>query len=44
MHLFPSLGRHIDGRVKITHFVDGYVKDFKSLYAVGQLVRAKVLQ
>lgn len=41
---FVHLGRHIDGRVKITHFVDGYVKDFKSLYTVGQLVRAKVLQ
>ena len=40
----PRLGRGIDGRVQITHLRDGFKKDFKKLYAVGQLVRTKVLK
>lgn len=44
---FPSLhrlGRQVDGRVKITHLSDGFVKNFKKLYSVGDLVKAKVLE
>ncbi len=38
------LGQGIDGRVQITHLKDGFSKDFKKLYTVGQLVAAKVLK
>lgn len=38
------LGRTIDGRVQITHLADGFVKDFQSLYSVGDLVIAKILK
>ena len=44
---FPSLyrlGRQVDGRVKITHLSDGFVKNFKKLYSVGDLVKGKVLE
>ena len=41
---FLRLGRNIDGRVKITHLADGFVKDYKSIHAVGDLVTAKVLE
>ncbi len=39
-----SLGRQIDGRVQITHLVDGFVKDFKKIHSIGALVKAKVLK
>lgn len=38
------LGRNIDGRVKITHLQDGFVKDFKKIHSVGDLVTARVLE
>ncbi len=41
---FSSLGRQIDGRVQITHLVDGFVKDFRKIHHVGKLVKAKVLR
>lgn len=43
--VFPlRLGRGIDGRVQITHLIDGFVKNFKKLYSPGKLVTAKVLR
>ena len=38
------LGRSVDGRVKITHLCDGFIKNFKKHFPVGKLVRAKVLE
>ena len=38
------LGRSVTGRVKIGNITDRYVKDFKSLYRVGALVTAKVIE
>ena len=38
------LGRGIDGRVKITHLTDGFVKNFKKHFPPGKLVTAKVLK
>ena len=37
------LGRSVDGRVKITHLCDGFIKNFKKHFPVGKLVKAKVL-
>ena len=38
------LGRNLDGRVQITHLADGFVKEYKSLYSVGDLVTAKIIK
>jgi len=38
------LGRGLDGRVQISHLKDGFAKEFKKLYTVGELVKAKVLK
>ena len=38
------LGRNVDGRVKITHLIDGFIKDFKKHFTVGELVTTKVLK
>ncbi len=42
--LLCRLGRNMDGRVKITHLADGFVKDYKGIHSVGDLVTAKVLE
>ncbi|KXS21740.1 nucleic acid-binding protein [Gonapodya prolifera JEL478] len=40
---FVSLGRNLSGRVKIKEMSDDYVKDWKGLVKIGQLVRAEVI-
>ena len=40
----PRLGRSVDGRVKITHLSDGFIKNFKKQFTLGKLVKAKVLK
>ena len=43
-HLFSvRLGRGIDGWVQIRNLADGFVKNFKKKFEVGQLVKAKVI-
>ena len=47
---FPTINflsislRQITGKVKIGNITDQYAKDFKSLYRIGALVTAKVIE
>ncbi|CDO73457.1 hypothetical protein BN946_scf185013.g92 [Trametes cinnabarina] len=41
--LFVTLGRDIDARVQIKELFDDYVKDWKSRFAVNQLVKGRIL-
>jgi rRNA biogenesis protein RRP5 len=41
--VFVSIGRNIAARVKIKDLSDSYIKDWKNLYKVGQLVKGKIL-
>ncbi|KAG0305918.1 rRNA biogenesis protein rrp5 [Dissophora globulifera] len=41
--LFVSLNQKLSGRVKIAEMSDDFLKDWKSQFTVGQLVKAKVL-
>ena len=38
------LGRRVSARVMITNLSDDYVKDYKKLYSVGDLVKGKILK
>ena len=40
---FVSLGHNAIARVKISELSDLFVKDWKSLYSIGQLVKGKIL-
>eukprot|EP00833_Pecoramyces_ruminatium_P009056 jgi/Orpsp1_1/1183088/evm.model.c7180000083776.1 len=40
---FVSLSSHLDGRVKISELSDLYVKEWKTLVSVGQLVKGRVI-
>ena len=40
---FVSLSSHLDARVKIAELSDLFVKDWKSLVSVGQLVKGRVI-
>lgn len=44
LFMYIRLGRGIDGRVQIAHLIDGFIKNFKSIYSVGELVEAKVMK
>ncbi|KAI8601950.1 hypothetical protein EDD21DRAFT_91525 [Dissophora ornata] len=41
--LFVALSQKLSGRVKIAEMSDDYLKDWKSHFTVGQLVKAKVV-
>ena len=41
--LSHRLGRGLDGRVQIKNLADGFIKNVKEKFRVGQLVKAKVL-
>ncbi|ORZ06034.1 hypothetical protein BCR42DRAFT_427544 [Absidia repens] len=41
--VFVAYNRHIRARVKIAQLSDDFVKEWKSLYTVGELVESKVL-
>ncbi|OSC99437.1 hypothetical protein PYCCODRAFT_1438226 [Trametes coccinea BRFM310] len=41
--LFVTLGREVDARVQIKELFDDYVKDWKSRFAVNQLVKGRIL-
>ncbi|KAF7723464.1 rRNA bioproteinsis protein rrp5 [Apophysomyces ossiformis] len=42
--VFIAYGRRVHARVKIANLSDLFVKEWKELYKVGQLVKSKVLQ
>lgn len=42
--VFVTVGRNVTVRIKIAHLSDEFVKEWKGLYKVGQLVKLKVLQ
>lgn len=41
--VFISVGRTITARVKIKDLSDSYIKDWKSTYKIGQLVKGRIL-
>ncbi|KAI9494938.1 hypothetical protein BDB00DRAFT_730012, partial [Zychaea mexicana] len=41
--VFVGLGRKVNARVKIAHVSDEFVKEWKGVFKVGQLVKCKIL-